>query len=164
VTKEWLTQKDREYKVAKVLFRPSVEKYTWKLVRSFNNMFPRFFFQHMASSFSTFTYAEIREHMDDDDITKVREMNNRQRSGHGFMIDLAQTGSISSLDLQRIMYPTLILHSKNDCLVPIEHAYNAHSYIPNSRLCILDTWGHLIWLGKGSEQLHEEVLEFLQNN
>jgi pimeloyl-ACP methyl ester carboxylesterase len=164
VTKEWLTKEDKNYKVAKVLFRPSVEKYTWKLVRSFNNMFPHVFFKYMASSFSTFTYAEIREQMDDDEIEEIRQMNNRQRSGHGFMIDLAQTSDISSVDLQRITCPTLILHSKNDCLVHIEHAYHAYSYISDSTLYLLDTWGHLIWLGKQSQQLHEAVVEFLQNN
>jgi esterase/lipase len=118
----------------------------------------------MASSFSKLTYSQVLTHIKDDDIDKFRKMNNRQRSGHGFIIDLSQTSFISNSDLQAIKSPTIILHSKNDSAVPIEHAYNAHNNISNSKLCILDTWGHLIWLELSSEQLHEELLEFLNNN
>ncbi len=42
VTKEWLTPKDIEYKAANILFHPKTEKYTWKLLSTFNNIFPNF--------------------------------------------------------------------------------------------------------------------------
>lgn len=164
VTKEWLTAKDREYKVAQILFRPTLEKYTWKLIGFLSNLFPTFIFKQMASSFSKLTYSQVLTYIKDDDIDKFRKMNNRQRSGRGFIIDLVQTRFISNSALQAIQCPTLILHSKNDSVVPIDHAHNARKNISNSKLFLLDTWGHLIWLGKGSEQLHEKLLQFLDNN
>ncbi|GGE60863.1 putative hydrolase YcgS [Priestia taiwanensis] len=163
VTKEWLTSKDKEYKVAKMLFHPSVEKYTWKVMNTFNTLFPRFIFKQMVPSFSTLPYTEVTTYIEED-IEMIRQMNSRQRSGRGFMLDLMQTGDISNLDLQRITCPTLILHSKNDHAVQMEHPNHAHAYIPNSTLCILDTWGHLIWLGKGSEKTHEELIAFLKKS
>jgi pimeloyl-ACP methyl ester carboxylesterase len=56
------------------------------------------------------------------------------------------------------------MHSKNDASVPVEHAYYAHRHIPNAKLSLLDSWGHLIWIGKGSEEMHHQLLEFLDNN
>lgn len=164
VSKEWLTPKDKTYKAAQILFRPSMEKHTWKLMGSMSSLFPAFIFKHMASSFSLLPYAEVLASMNDDDMAWFQKMNSRQRSGHGFMIDLSQTSSLSISDLQSIQCPTLILHSQNDRAVPQEHAYHAHSNIPGSKLCMLDTWGHLIWLGKGSEQLNQEMLRFLNRS
>lgn len=161
VSKEWLTSQDKTYKIAHVLFRPSFEASTWSLVRLMNNLFPRFIFKHMVPSFSLLPYPEVLAFTQDNDLRQFQRMNNRQRSGQGFLLDLSQTGLISQTHLQAVKCPTLILHSKNDNAVPLEHAYHAHQHISGSRLCLLDTWGHLIWLGKGKERLHRELLEFL---
>jgi pimeloyl-ACP methyl ester carboxylesterase len=164
VSKEWLTTKDKEYKVANVIFHPSLEKYTWKLLSSMIKLFPKFIFKQMAPSFSKLSYAKIKSHMSDGDINKFKEMIGRQRSGQGFLIDLSQTSNITLSDLQSIQCPTLIFHSRNDGLVSIEHAYNAHNNIPNSKLYILNTWGHLIWLGQGVEEMNIELFDFLHTN
>lgn len=73
---------------------------------------------------------------------------NRQRSGVGFLIDLSQTKEITSEDLKTITSTTLIMHSKHDGAVPVEHAHYAHRLISGSELCILESWGHLIWLDR----------------
>lgn len=161
VSKQWLTSKDMEYKAAQILFRPSVEKYTWRLIRNLSNRFPKFMFKQMASSFSKLPYTQVANLINKQDIDKFRQMNNRQRSGHGFMIDLIQTGQITKTDLQSIKCPTLILHSKNDSAASIDHAYHAQHNITNSKLCILESWGHLIWIGKASEKMQDELIKFL---
>lgn len=161
VSGQWHTPQDKTYKIARVLFGPPIEAYTWALVRYMSNRFPRFIFKHMAPSFSLLPYSEVLARTNEDDITEFRRMNNRQRSGHGFLLDLSQIGSITETNLQNVLCPTLIQHSKFDKAVPVEHAQRAQRNIPGSRLCLLDTWGHLIWLGKGSEALYPELLEFL---
>ncbi|GIQ69155.1 hypothetical protein XYCOK13_19790 [Xylanibacillus composti] len=100
--------------------------------------------------------------MNPGDVQTFKQMICQQRSGHGFMIDLEQTGK-PDVDLRVISCPTLVMHSQHDSSVPIEHAHYAHEQINGSQLCILDTWGHLIWLGKGSEQVHEKLFAFLGN-
>lgn len=161
VTKQWLTSKDMEYKAAKILFRPSIEKYTWSIISHLSNRFPKFMFKQMAPSFSKLPYIQIAPQITNNDIEIFRKMNNRQRSRFGFMIDLSQTGIISDADLHSIKCPTLILHSINDSAAPVDHAYHAQHNITHSRLCILESWGHLIWLGHDSERMHNELIKFL---
>ncbi|MFI2128697.1 alpha/beta fold hydrolase [Lysinibacillus fusiformis] len=162
VTKEWLTPKKKEYKAAKLLFHPDTEKYTWKLISVLNNVFPRFIFKLMFSSFSKLKYSEAREKFCKEDIEAIRKMNNRQRSGNGFLIDITNIGEISNIVLQAVSCPTLIMHSKYDGSVSLKHAYFAHENILSSELCLLDTWGHLIWLGNSSNETDKKIITFLE--
>lgn len=164
VTDELLSPTDKAQRMAVNLFRPGVEKFTWKLMGSMSKRFPAFILKQMAPSFSTLSWSEVMTYLKEEDVEAFCAMNNRQRSGHGFMIDLAQ----SRLDLvgamQNIKCPTLIMHSKHDRTVPLKHAHRANAHISHSQLCILDTWGHLIWIGKGSEQVASEYLAFIYRN
>ena len=163
VTKEWLTPKDKEYKMAKFLFHPKFEKITWKLISTMNNRFPLFIFKQMFPSFSTLKYNEAKNKIDSYDIEAIRRMNNRQRSGYGFYIDLEQVNEITIEDLKAVLCPTLIMQSKYDSSVPLEHAYFAQENIPSSELCLIDSWGHLIWLGKSSNETNYNLINFLQS-
>ncbi|PPA71054.1 alpha/beta fold hydrolase [Jeotgalibacillus proteolyticus] len=164
VTKEWLTVKDMEYKAATILFNPKTERLTWKLLASMNNAFPRFLFKQMFSSFSTLSYGEEKDKFTTEDLESFRKMNNRQRSGHGFFIDLKQVNELSVAELQTISAPTFIMHSKYDSSVPLEHASYAHQHIPKAELCHLEAWGHLIWLGNTKMQTDEHLLSFLSTH
>jgi pimeloyl-ACP methyl ester carboxylesterase len=161
VTKEWLRHSDKEYKAARILFRPGMEKYIWSMISRVNNLFPSFIFKQMFPSFSTLTHAEGKARMGEGDIEEVRKMNNRQRSGEGFFIDLKQVNEIRAEHLQGVACPALILHSKHDGSVPLEHAYHAYENIASSQLCLLDSWGHLIWIGKSAEEMNEKLVGFL---
>ncbi|MBU7592945.1 alpha/beta fold hydrolase [Metabacillus halosaccharovorans] len=164
VTKEWLTPKNIEYKVANVIFRPKTEKFTWKLISVMNNVFPRFIFKQMFPSFSTLTFRQAKDKLDMKDIDAIRKMNNRQRSGEGFLIDLVQINEVTIDTLQAVKCPTFIMHSKNDGSVPLEHPNLAYENISLSKLHLLDTWGHLIWLGKSSEETDSSLINFLTSH
>lgn len=164
VTKQWHTPEDAIYKVAQFLFHPLTEKGTWKLTSSVSNLFPQFIFKQMAPSFSKLSYEHIKDDMTHDDINAVREMNNRQRSGKGFLIDLTQTGNLTTEELKAISAPTLIIHSENDAAVPLDHAYSAKRLIANSELHILKSWGHLIWIGKESKRMQDNLAHFLNHH
>ena len=56
------------------------------------------------------------------------------------------------------------MHSKNDSAVPLEHAYFAHNNIEKAELCLLDSWGHLIWLGDKASEVNKKVVSFLHRN
>ncbi|KKK37430.1 hydrolase [Mesobacillus campisalis] len=162
VTKEWLRPGDREYKAARILFRPGIEKYTWKMISTMNNLFPNFVFKQMFPSFSTLTYADGKAGIVEGDIEEVRKMNNRQRSGEGFFIDMKQVNEINVEKLQAVNCPALIMHSKNDGSVPVEHACHAFEHIESSELCLLDSWGHLIWIGKNTVEVNDQLVGFLK--
>jgi len=164
VTKEWLTSKDRTYRVASLLFNPKIEKYTWGLISTLSNYFPYFIFKQMFTSFSTLKYKNAKDKVNDNDITLIAQMNNRQRSGHGFLLDLSHTKELTIKDLKSINCPTLIMHSHFDSSVPTEHAKLAHDNILHSKLFLLDSWGHLIWLGNLSKDTDDIVINFLKDS
>jgi pimeloyl-ACP methyl ester carboxylesterase len=78
----------------------------------------------------------------------------------GFVNDIDQTIEVETL--RKITCPTLILHSKNDNSVPIDHARHAKSEITNSEIVLLDNlWGHMIWIGKDYESTQTEITSFI---
>lgn len=164
VTKEWLKPEDNLYKISKIIFRSPFEKMTWTLLSTFNNFFPKLIFKYMCPSFSTLSYGDIRNEITDEDIEEIRKMNNRQSSGSGFLIDLLQTDQNTNQYLQDITCPALIIHSKHDASVPLEHAVHAQRSIPDSTLVLTESWGHLIWLGKHAQGMNNKVINFLRNN
>lgn len=163
VSKEWHSRKDTTFKAAKILFHPNTEKYTWKLLSFFSRMFPKFILKQMLPSFSTLPASQVMQQLNQEDIEHFVAMNQRQRSGHGFMFDLAQTSSFAPSALQPIQCPTLIIHSKHDRAVLPDHAFTAHQFIPQSKLCLLDSWGHLIWLGRDAGTVDKELIAFLNS-
>ncbi|WNS81504.1 alpha/beta hydrolase [Domibacillus sp. DTU_2020_1001157_1_SI_ALB_TIR_016] len=162
VVGKWLTAEHTEYKTSQVIFRPPFEWLTWKLLSVVGTAFPRLSFRPMFFSLSTLTYAEGKHLVEKEDIEEVRKMNCRQRSGTGFLMDLKSSGMLTEKDLSRISCPVLIQASLNDRSVSTAHAYFAKAHIPSAALKLYNTWGHLIWLGRGSEQVHRDAAAFLK--
>ncbi|MFX3636983.1 MAG: alpha/beta fold hydrolase [Candidatus Pristimantibacillus sp.] len=162
VSHTWLTPNDRAYKAAQFMFSPSNEKYIWAIVRFINKWFPHLLFKSMIASFSTRPIKEVLEETSEGDLYLFKQMLNRQRSGNGFLIDLEHSGQDLKSVLSVIKCPTLIMHSVHDASVSMVHAHYAHQYIPDSQLCELDAWGHLIWLGKGTQSMYNKLFVFLE--
>ncbi|WP_426453892.1 alpha/beta fold hydrolase [Paenibacillus sp. S-38] len=161
VTKPWLSQEDKEYRMARRIFKPGAEKRTWGMLATTNNLLPKLTFRMMASSFSKLPFSEIQKQIDDHFAEEFRKMNNRQRSYCGFIIDLEQTQRDYSKELAAIQASTLIMHSKNDNSVSLSHPENAKALVPLSEVFILDSWGHLIWIGKHAAEYDNALISFL---
>ncbi|MGO0062709.1 alpha/beta fold hydrolase [Brevibacillus fluminis] len=161
VAGQWLTPADKAYKAARLLFQPRTEACVWGMMRLVNKLSPRFLLKSMFPSFSTRPAGEQMKLFNENDLERFRRMVNRQRSGHGFLLDLAQSGGDLTSVLAAVRCPTLIMHSVHDASVPVEHARHAHRHIPGAQLCELDSWGHLIWLGKGAADVSQKLLAFL---
>jgi Predicted hydrolases or acyltransferases (alpha/beta hydrolase superfamily) len=164
VTKPWLTPNDKEFKVGQRIFKPSVEKWTWKMIAAMSNLFPNLTFKMMYTSFSTLPFTEVRKRLDGNHAEDLRKMNNRQRSYSGFLIDLEQTQKDYSTELAAITAPTLIMHSQNDGSVPLSHPEYVKKLIPNAEMLLLDSWGHLIWIGKHASEYDEGLISFLSRH
>lgn len=162
VTQRWLNPDHKLYKSAQLLFRPPIEKYVWAMTRFLNKRCPSFLFNRMIPSFSKLPKGEVLRQISDEDRKKFKNMIARQRSGHGFLIDLVHTGRDATQALAAIECPTLIMHSIYDASVSVEHARHACRFIPNARLCELDIWGHLIWLGTGADEMNRQLFSFLK--
>ncbi|GAA3407801.1 alpha/beta fold hydrolase [Paenibacillus hodogayensis] len=161
VSQRWLLPDDNLYKSAKMMFRPSTEAYLWASIRLINALFPAFLFNSMLASFSKLPKEKVLPQISEEDRKQFKSMLNRQRSKHGFLLDLDQTGHDLTAELLAVQCPALILHSIHDASVPVEHARYAHRHIPNAQLCELDSWGHLIWLGSGNDIMYQKLFAFL---
>ncbi|MCM2998311.1 alpha/beta hydrolase [Paenibacillus cellulositrophicus] len=164
VTRRWLTPADKLYKSAQIMFNPSLEKYVWAMMRTMNYFFPKLIFKSMIGSFSQLPTSEVLNQTNEHDLEQFSNMLKDQRSGHGFLIDLVQTGKQLDHELSAIRCPTLNMHSIHDASVPIDHARFAHEVILSSQLCELNSWGHLIWLGEDSAEMYRKLFVFLDKH
>jgi pimeloyl-ACP methyl ester carboxylesterase len=65
--------------------------------------------------------------------------------------------------LGEIQKPTLILHGRNDQVIPLQVGEKLHEGLPNSELVILEDSGHAaVW--DSPQQLKKNILEFLGRN
>ncbi|MEC9490762.1 MAG: alpha/beta hydrolase [Halanaerobiales bacterium] len=158
-SKAWLTKKDLDYKVGKIIFNPKLQRITWFMLRKIANNFPDFFVKIFLPQFSTLTKKEVMARMDNHDLEEVVKMVNRYASDKGFIYDLEH--QTEKEVLQKIEVPTLILHSKYDKSVSFEHAEYAAENIKNSKIYSDDFWGHLIWIGRNKKNRNKRLLEFL---
>ncbi|RKD75170.1 pimeloyl-ACP methyl ester carboxylesterase [Sinobaca qinghaiensis] len=162
VTKKWLTPADREYTAAQLLFNRYTEKGTWRMLSAASRMSPGLVYRIMSSSFSTLPYEEVASATLPEDIPAFTQMIRRQRSKTGFLNDIALTGQCTPGLLQKITCPVLVQHSQNDASVDIAHMYHVGNHVSQAELQPLNTWGHLIWLGKHSDQMKEKLKQFLK--
>lgn len=163
VSKEWLTNKDLAYKAAHIIFRPSVEGITWRVLSRLSNLFPKAMFKMMAPQFSSLDKKELQLKSEVSDVIEFKKMNARQRSGHGFLIDLKQSKEIKDQDFKSIKSSTLIIQSVNDGFISLEHPQTAQKKIAKSELYLVDTWGHLIWIGKSAKKVNQKLISFLKS-
>jgi pimeloyl-ACP methyl ester carboxylesterase len=161
ITKPWKESRFRDAFLSRCLFQPYIEKLVWKGVSSVTRFSPDWAFKTIAPAYSTLPYEEIKQRTLPRDWYLFDRMTEFQRSRHGFLIDMHQIRNSLQEELDAITVPTLIVHSINDAIVPLEHAEYANGHIRSSKLLCLDTWGHLVCLGKGSERHSEELIGFL---
>ncbi|MBM7839322.1 pimeloyl-ACP methyl ester carboxylesterase [Alkalihalobacillus xiaoxiensis] len=164
VTKPWKENRLRDAVLSRCLFHPYVEKFIWKGVSSFTRFSPDLAFKTIAPAYSKLPYEEIKQRTLARDWYLFDRMTEFQRSRHGFLIDLQQMKHSLEHELDSISVPTLIVHSINDAIVPLDHAEYAKGHIQSAKLLCLDTWGHLLCLGKGSEQHADELIGFLNQH
>lgn len=159
VTKRWLKLSDPLYKIAKIIFGRNMQHLTWAMTRLFVRISPNLIFRQMIPSFTTLKPKDVLTSLSAQDKAAFKNMLMRSSSGSGFMLDLEHR--VPTEILAKIKTPTLIVHSKNDHSVLFEHAEHAQRTIQQAELYEAQTWGHLIWLGDGSQAVFEKVSHFL---
>jgi pimeloyl-ACP methyl ester carboxylesterase len=98
---------------------------------------------------------------DEDEIAHTRQRLMKLRSHEGFIRDIEH--EIGAEVLEGIRCPTLILHSRNDASVPLDHADHAAARIRRAVRSTHDNkWGHFLYVGPGSEDPSRELREFIR--
>jgi len=58
----------------------------------------------------------------------------------------------------------VVMHSLNDNSVPLSHPNHVKALQPQAQMCILDSWGHLIWIGKHAAEYDDALVHFLDKS
>ncbi|HHG86431.1 MAG TPA: alpha/beta hydrolase [Bacteroidetes bacterium] len=156
VTHRWLRPGDALYTKGKRLFHPRIESVTWAMLRFFLRLFPGKIIRMIAEELSAGSFASFSP----DEIQRMKAMLHNQRSGSGFVTDLEH--ELPANLINKVVAPTLIVHSKNDLVVGPDHPKHAQKFIPNAKTIWLDNkWGHLIWMGETAQGIIGQVSKFL---
>jgi len=157
ISKKWLDNEGKIYKISQKIFHPRVEKYIWRIVRFFSKIFPGTIAKCFYPQFSNNDPHKLNKNDVQNFVSSIKYYNSKM----GFLNDIDQ--NIGSESLMRIKCPTLIIHSENDNSVSIEHAKYSNRMIANSKLEILkNEWGHLFWIGDDSKETIEKILNFIE--
>lgn len=157
ISKKWLNKNEKIYITAKFIFNSGIERFIWGMIRFFSAILPGMIANSFYKQFSIYPPHKLRTEDKRDLIFALKYY----RSKKGFLNDIDQ--DIDEVVLTMITCPSLIIHSKYDNSVSFEHARHARNTIQNSRLIELrNEWGHLIWLGKDSEQSVLKISEFIE--
>lgn len=156
VTKKWLAPGDQDYRRAQKLFNHRTERWVWGMIRIFCRLAPN----RLAGKFFP-QFSKRRDYVPPkDDNRLLTESLMLYRSGTGFLTDIGHR--VDDSLLRNIQCPVLILHSINDNSVPFEHAEYARQLIPHSETAAIDNaWGHMLWIGQGSDEAIRQTLGFI---
>jgi len=156
VSKKWFDEEDKMYKIAKKIFNPKIEKYTWRMIRFFSSMFPNMIAKSFYLQFSKSPIHKLKTEDIHELFSTIKIFNSKK----GFLNDIDQ--NINDAIITKIKCKSLIIHSKNDNSVSIEHAKYANKMIRKSKIEILQNeWGHLFWIGDDSKKSIDKVIEFI---
>ncbi len=78
----------------------------------------------------------------------------------GLLNDFHQLFYLDRIPLEEITAPTLVVHARDDWLVPLHHGRHCQKYIPNARLVEIPQGGHLL-LGQ-QQRVQAAVEPFLR--
>lgn len=144
-------------RIARIAFSPSMEKLTWQIMRGILKASPRAGLKMMLGNMSTLNPDDVADSFSKEQSDGLINIFAHLQSGKGFMNDLAQTSG-SAKDVH---VPTLIIHSKYDKSVSLDHAKKLHAEITDSRLFITTAESHMIWFSTQYDQIQKEMGAFL---
>lgn len=148
----------RTRRIARIVFSPGMQKYTWRMTRWLLRNRPNFGLRIMLGNMTTLRPSEVVSRLSQKHADGLLRLFGSLRSDEGFMNDLNQSGG-SAKDVR---VPTLIIHSKYDKSVSLEHAERLHSEIANSQLVVSDAESHMIWFSDKYDQIQQEMRKFLK--
>lgn len=160
VSQRWLQPDDALYRTARRILNPTSQGLMWRMLRSLWRLSPNTVLKQMIPSFSVLPTDQVLQILGTEDRAAFGAMLERQASGSGFVLDIEH--DVTEETLQKIDVPTLIVHSRKDNSVSFDHAEYAREKITHAKLFEANTWGHLIWLGPGSDEVKTRVSKFLQ--
>jgi esterase/lipase len=132
----------------------------WGMLRFAGKVSRRSLVKKTYELFSTCDTDEIMKEIKKEDIEAIYEFYNKKPENTGALLDLGH--KVADGVLNSITVPVLIVHSKEDRAVPFSNAEYSNMNIKGSRLFAAGTWGHFVFVGKGSEDVLKEIINFFK--
>lgn len=147
----------RARRVGRIAFSPALQGLTWGVVHSLLRRDPDRNLPRVVADLSTLPGTEVVERLGQDR-TAMIEFLLTCRSGQGFWIDLRPPTDVTA----DVRQPTLVLASRQDGSVGMEHPEHLATAVPNARLVEVGTPTHLLWLGESADQTRTAISGFLR--
>jgi pimeloyl-ACP methyl ester carboxylesterase len=152
-------QNDPGYQSQKAFYGP-LHGLFWAMLRLFSILSPRRTALQTLAIFSTHDPKDAMSRLSSGDIRALRHFFHGQSSRPGALNDLTHT--VTTELMQKIISPTLIIHSREDASIPFHHAEWSLENIPTARLCETGFTGHFYWIGPDYRRICASMIEFLQ--
>ncbi len=151
---------DRLTRVAgRLLFGPAVGGATWSVTRLLLRRAPMLALHALMAPLTTRPTRQVVAEFDEHERQAVIDLFSNMRSGRGFQLDLA--ASLPPALLESTIQPALVIASRNDGSVGLDHAKDLAAHLPNAELVVNETSSHLMWFGPGSETIAPRLRSFL---
>jgi len=154
-------QNDPGYKSQKAFYGPGHSLF-WGMLRLFSILSPRSTALQTLAIFSTHDPKDTISRLSTEDIRTLSRFFHGQSSREGALNDL--THVVTKELMQKVLLPTLIIHSREDASIPFQHAEWSLENIPNARLCESGFTGHFYWIGPDYPRICESMIDFLQTD
>jgi pimeloyl-ACP methyl ester carboxylesterase len=148
-----------EIKILSRLGFGRIERATWSLIKLVLKIMPNMMIRAMVQQLTTLDVNEVLRRMNKDDLMFVHRMIETSRSGTGFINDIEHYID----NLSGIVAPVLVMYSLNDKFVPEKNAARVAAEVERCELYGVPADTHLIWIGKGANDVWLKRLSFLRS-
>ena len=155
--KKWPSQSTRM--AARITFNPVLEHVTWAVMRWLLRRWSRKIVSYLFQQLTTLDARDVLASYPPSSIDAIASMFMQFRSGSGFMNDISRR--LMKGNPETITQPTLILHSKYDGSVPLDHPLHTAKQIKHAVLSINNTESHVMWLSPRWMEVENTLDEFL---
>jgi len=154
-------QNDPGYKSQRAFYGP-LHGLFWGMLRLFSMLSPRRTALQTLAIFSTHDPKDTMSRLSSEDIRTLCHFFHGHSSREGALNDL--THGVTRELMQKVLSPTLIIHSREDASIPFHHAEWSLEHIPNARLCETGFTGHFYWIGPDYQRICKSMVDFLRTD
>jgi len=160
VTKPWFHYLTFQYWICRSLLSEKNQKKFW------NNLRQKLAEDSLKLTLKTlkmFTRKNpirVYEEYDVEEKKLIKQLLFDNDSGAGFVPDMEHRVK----NIEDIICPALIIHSKDDASVPFAHAKYAYKKITTSEIFVAPVASHFLYIGPGSEDVMKKRMDFLKKH
>jgi pimeloyl-ACP methyl ester carboxylesterase len=154
-------QNEASYKSQMAFYGP-MHNITWGMLGLMSRLSPRSMARQTLALFSTHDPNDALSKLTPADIDGISRFYRGKSSRQGALTDATHT--VGCEVLEKILQPTLVVHSREDKSVPFSHAEWSLKHIPQAELCESGCTGHFFWMGPNFTRISQKMIEFLGKN